>query len=250
LEAYEYETLFQFESSYWWYKGLHGILLDVLRDLRCDASALFLDAGCGTGQNLVNVGNFITSKSWGFDVAAEATRYWTKRSLSTVCRASINDIPFSRDTFDFVMSVDVLECSGVDERQAYGEMWRVAKKGGYLVLVVPAYDWLMEEEHHKAVHASRRYTKERLKILLKHRSVEIVRMTHLFAAVLPAVAMYRLVLARLRRGRPSMPTSNLRPLPSTLNNLLLQVVSVERRALRFFDLPIGSSILAVARKIG
>lgn len=249
MEAYEYETLFRFESSYWWYKGLHRILLDVLRDLRCDASALFLDAGCGTGQNLANVSSSITSKSWGFDVAAEATRYWTKRSLSTVCRASINDIPFPGDTFDFVMSVDVLECSGVDERQAYGEMWRVAKKGGYLVLVVPAYDWLMEEEHHKAVHASRRYTKERLKILLEHRSVEIVRMTHLFAAVLPAVAMYRLVLAKLH-GRASIPTSNLRPLPSALNNLLLQVVSAEGRVLRFFDLPIGSSILAVARKIG
>jgi SAM-dependent methyltransferase len=250
LEAYEYDTLFRFESSYWWYKGLHNILVDVLHELGCDANALFLDAGCGTGQNLVNVGNLITSKSWGFDIAAEVTRYWAKRSLSTVCRASINDIPFANDTFDVVMSVDVLECAGVDEGQAYAEMWRVLKKGGYLVMVVPAYDWLMAEQHHRAVHACRRYSVERLKVLLGRRAVEIVRMTHLFAALLPAVAMYRLVLARLRRRRPDLPTSDLRPLPSLLNNLLLQVVNVERRVLRSFDLPIGSSILAVARKIG
>jgi len=251
LEAHEYQTLFEFESSYWWFKGLHLIVLDAMNTLGLDKNASILDAGCGTGQNLVNVTREVSGASYGFDVASEAAPFWRKRGLQRVCRASINAMPFPGEFFDAVLSVDVLECEAVNEEQAFGEMWRVLKPGGFLLLVVPAYEWLLTPEHHKAVGASRRYSRQRLISLLKKKPMDLIRITNLFASLLPAVAAYRLAVRLLKSsssGDP--PRSELKPLPRPLNEMLFRIMELERRLLRERDLPFGSSIMAVARKAG
>ncbi len=250
MESHEYQTLFELEPLYWWFRGLHLILLDTLHAVGLGQHEPVLDAGCGTGQNLVNIGRQITSTAYGFDVSPEAALFCKKRGLTNVCRASINDMPFAPDTFAAVVSVDVFECDSVLEDQAYGEIWRVLKPGGYMVLVVPAYEWLMTPEHHKAVHASRRYSKGRLAALLRNRPVELIRMTHLFAALFPMVAAYRLGLRLAAGDSEGPPRSELKPMHPALNSLLFNIVKAERQFLKLGDLPFGSSIMAVARKVG
>jgi ubiquinone/menaquinone biosynthesis C-methylase UbiE len=250
VESYEYRTLFEYETSYWWFKGLHRILLDTMNELALPEGSKILDAGCGTGQNLVNLNEKITSEAYGFDFSAHAAPFWAKRGLNKTCLGTINDIPFASETFDAVMSVDVFECEDVVEERAYRELWRVLKPQGYLVMVVPAYAWLMTEEHHKAVRASRRYSKSRLEGLMKSLPVELIRITHLFAALLPVVAAYRLVTPYFKSRSDGPPTSELRPLHPALNDLLSKIVNVERHVLRIWNLPFGSSLLAVARKAG
>lgn len=249
MEPHEYQTLFDCETSYWWYKGLRAILLDTLASLGMDTRSVVLDAGCGTGQNLAAVRDDVTPHVFGFDLASEAAVFWPERRLDGVCRASVNEIPFQSNTFDAVICVDVLECDAVREDIAYGELWRATKPGGYVVLVVPAYDWLMSREHHLAVRASRRYTGRRLKALLTSRPVELIRITHLFGALLPAVAFYRLVLCRIRAASGSVPRSELQPIWPVVNQALFNIVNLERLLLKGLDLPFGSSILAVVRKV-
>ncbi|MGO9566444.1 MAG: methyltransferase domain-containing protein [Desulfomonilaceae bacterium] len=249
MESQEYQTLFELEPLYWWFRGLHLILLDTLHTLGLESHEAVLDAGCGTGQNLVNIGRQVTSSAYGFDVSPEAAFFCKKRGLTNICRASINDMPFASDTFAAVVSVDVFECDSVIEDQAYGEIWRVLRPGGYMVLVVPAYEWLMTPEHHKAVHASRRYSKSRLAAVLRKRPVEVIRMTHLFAALFPAVAAYRLGLRLAAVDSDGPPRSELKPMHPALNSLLFAIVKAENQFLRLGDLPFGSSIMAVARKV-
>ncbi len=249
METHEYQTLFELEPLYWWFRGLHLILLDTLHSVGLGQHEPVLDAGCGTGQNLVNIGRQITSTAYGFDVAHEAPLFCKKRGLTNVCRASINHMPFARDTFAAVVSVDVFECDSVLEDQAYGEIWRVLRPGGYIILVVPAYEWLMTPEHHKAVHASRRYTKSRLAALLRKRPVELLRITHLFASLFPAVAAYRLGLRLAAGDSGGPPRSELKPMHPALNSLLFNIVNAERQFLKLGNLPFGSSIMAVARKV-
>lgn len=250
MQAHEYQTMFDFEASYWWYRSLHLVLLDALDSLGIARDAAILDAGCGTGQNLANIGQRVSSAAYGFDVAHEAAYFWRNRGLPRVCQASINDIPFASDTFDAAMSVDVLECEAVNEERAYHELWRVLKPGGYLILVVPAYEWLMTPEHHKAVGATRRYTKQRLLALLRTKPADLLRITHVFASLFPLVAAYRLGIRLLKPSTDGPPRSELKPMPPVVNELLFHVVDIERRILRRLDLPFGSSILAVARKVG
>jgi len=250
VEPHEYQTLFENEASYWWFRSLHSVLLDTVNDLGLGPDDSILDAGCGTGQNLVNMTRQVTNRAYGFDLAAEAAPFWSRRGLQTVCRASVNDIPFADDTFNAVISVDVLECDAVDETRAYHEMWRVLKKGGHLILLVPAYDWLMTKDHHRAVGASRRYSRSRLQAVLRTRPVTLIRMTHLFGALLPAIAAYRLTLSYFPRHKAGPPTSEIQPLPPVVNETLFRIMGFERRFLRRWDLPFGSSILAVVRKAG
>jgi SAM-dependent methyltransferase len=249
LEPYEYQTLFEFESFYWWYKALHSILLDTLTSLSLSSDSRILDAGCGTGQNLANIHDAVTSSVFGFDVSKHAAIFWNQRNLARNCVASINDIPFASGSFQAVVSVDVLECDQVDEGKALSEIARVLGVGGYMILVVPAYDWLIDKEHHKAVGAVRRYSRSRLLSIISRQPMELVRMTHLFGSVLPAIAGYRYVGNLLSRNKTGQPRSDLKPLNPILNRLLLNIVNVERTLMRKLDIPFGSSILAVARKI-
>jgi hypothetical protein len=107
----------------------------------------------------------------------------------------------------------------------------------------------MTPEHHKAVHASRRYSKGRLAALLKERPMEVIRMTHLFGSLFPAVAAYRLGLRLTAADTNGPPRSELKPMHPVLNSLLFSIVKAERQFLRMGDLPFGSSIMAVARKV-
>lgn len=250
MEPHEYQTLYEFETSYWWYRALHLVMLDSLRGLGVGPSSLVLDAGCGTGQNMVNVGKNLGARCYGFDVAGEAAPFWRKRGLLKVCRASINEIPFRSGYFDAVMSVDVLECDAVDEEHAVSELHRVLKPGGHLVLVVPAYDRLLTEEHHKAVGASRRYNRRRLAALIGRMKFEPVRMTHFYGSLLPAIAAYRLGLKYFSPRVEGPPRSELKPLSPAINELLFKIMNVEINILRRWNVPFGSSILAVARKGG
>jgi len=98
------------------------------------------------------------------------------------------------------------------------------------------------------VGATRRYSKQRVKELLRQRPVKLIRMTHLFASVFPLVAAYRLSQPFLKQEVSETPKSEIKPLPKLLNEALFNMVNAERLLLRKFDLPFGSSILAVARK--
>lgn len=248
MEPYEYKTLFDFESSYWWYRGLRAILLDTLKGLGLGASSRILDAGCGTGKNLQELQGSITAYSFGFDLSQHAARYWPQRGLNGVCLASINQIPFRDGAFDGALSVDVLECDGVREEEAYRELLRVVRPAGFVVLVVPAYSWLYAEKHHKAVHASRRYTRRQVTSLLTKGPVRVLRITHLFPSLLPAIAGYRLLQRLSDHDGAEYPRSDLRLLPSLLNGALFRIVDVERRLLGRVDFPFGSSLLAVVQK--
>jgi ubiquinone/menaquinone biosynthesis C-methylase UbiE len=250
VEAHEYQTLFEFEPSYWWYRGLHLILLDTVRSLGIGPDARVLDAGCGTGQNLLNLTREISNNAYGFDFSTHAASFWGQRCLDKACVASINEIPFPSETFEAVVSVDVLECGAVNEDEACREMCRVLRPRGYMVLVVPAYDWMLNAEHHQAVGAVRRYTRARLAAMLERQPVEVLRVTHLFGSVFPLVAAYRLADRFLPRGINGEPKSDLKPLHPAINRLLFTVVNAERKFLQRFDVPFGSSILAVARKKG
>lgn len=210
---------------------------------------MVLDAGCGTGQNIVNLRDKSSYETFGFDISVHAASFWPQRSLESACVASINDIPFRDETFDAVIAVDVLECEAVIESQACGEMWRVLRPGGFLTLVVPAYAWLLSEEHHKAVMASRRYSRKQVLELLDAMPTKLVRLTNLFASLLPVTASYRIFQPYWKRLSSNEPRSEIKSLPRFINETFFRLVDLERSLLRKFDLPFGSSILAVARKV-
>lgn len=248
MEAHEYRTLYELETSHWWFRGLRAVLVDTCRQLGLSQCARVLDAGCGTGKNVEVIGREMGYQVYGFDTSSVAAQYWPYRQLRRMCIASVNAIPFRDETFDAALGIDVLECDGVDEGTAYRELWRVVRQGGYLIVVVPAYRWLMSPEHHQAVHASRRYTRRRLLKLLQRTPGRLIRVTHLFGSLLPPIAAYRLWRRLAVGSGGECPRSELAPLPPVVNTWLFRVVDWERRLLSSVNLPFGSSILGVVQK--
>ena len=248
MEAYEYQTLYEFEKSYWWYRHLHNVLIELLLMLDADQNFRILDAGCGTGQNMDNLVGKISNHIYGFDLSSHATPFWKKRNLTRVCNASINQIPYADKVFDYVVCVDVLECQEVREVKAIAEMIRVTKPGGYICLVVPAFDFLMSQKHNQAIHAIRRYTKLKLLGLFSNHQVQEIKTRYLFAPVFPLIVIYRWSLSYFSSRSPELPHSELSKLPSWLNWILYKYVSLERYLLPHLNLPFGSSIITIVQK--
>ena len=55
MEATEVRKLTELEDRHWWYRGRRQVLERVIAGLRLPARARILDAGCGSGRNMVEL---------------------------------------------------------------------------------------------------------------------------------------------------------------------------------------------------
>lgn len=98
-----------------------------------------LDAGCGTGwfsKAAAERGASVTSMDLGENLLAEVA----KKCNSERVVGSILEIPFPENTFDFVVSSEVIEHTP-DPYKALHEIYRVLKPGGTMVLSTPNKFW-------------------------------------------------------------------------------------------------------------
>ena len=244
MEPDEYTRLARYEQWYWWYVAQRETIARTIEMLGPRPKAKLLDAGCGTGQCGALLAKRFKLEVFGVDASGHAAALWNGDSSIKRCVASINTLPYSDSTFDLVLSMDVLDCCGVNQQRAVSEMARVLKLGGHVVLIVPAHPWL-RSRHDQAVHSAGRFTRPALTRLLATAGLVIEQMRHLFAALLPLIVAKRL-LDRLRSNR--RPRSDLTALPAPLNRLLLAAARFESRITQRVSMPFGSSILTVARR--
>lgn len=235
------------EDSYWWYRTLRS---HVVRELasRLLPGAHVLDAGCGTGGMLDSLRRH--PARWqlsGHDLSPDAVRLTRDRGFDSITQGSISSIPIPPDQCDAVVCLDVLYHKAVDESAALRELHRVLKPGGWLLLNLPAWDSLAGE-HDRAVEGVRRYTPDRIRALLAPPLWHIESLHGWNALLFPAVWTSR-QLSRLRNQTATGPAqSDLKPLPPFLNQLLAAISATDLAVCRSFQIPIGTSLFAVARR--
>ena len=127
-----------------------------------------LDAGCGTGRNLIEFGGL--GEAEGVDFSADAVEFCRRRGIERVQQAVLEQLPFDDGRFDVVIATDVIEHLD-DDRRALAELRRVTAPGGRLVVTVPAYTWLWSR-HDESMHHRRRYTAGRLSAADERRGLE------------------------------------------------------------------------------
>lgn len=244
MDVREYEIMFQAEERHWWYLGMATITRALLnRHVHPSQRLNILDAGCGTGAAmttyLADYGDVT-----GVDLYKEAVTLSRKRNASRLARASILDLPLASASFDLVTSFDVLYERGVpDETRALREFFRVLLPGGYVLMRLPAYDWL-RGQHDERVHTRRRYTKGFLKSLLEQSGFHIVHLSYANTLLFP------LALAKRIGERISPLCSERSDLNvDRTNEIFRRILSWEAPFVSSFGLPYGLSVFAVARKI-
>jgi SAM-dependent methyltransferase len=165
VQPSEYDKLDRMEDQMWWFAALHANLLLAARQSQLDLP--ILDAGCGTGGFLSRLaGNYCSKPVIGLDLDFQACQRAAVKSARPVCAGSINDLPFADAALAGIFSADVLCHEGVDERRALHQFYRCLCPSGWLILNLPAYEWMLSR-HDAAVSNIRRYTVTSLRHLLK-----------------------------------------------------------------------------------
>jgi len=245
METREYQTLYDSENSHWWYLGLKDLVLSfVVKYAEKKKETRILDAGCGTGGILKDLEGY---KAWGLDISQEAIRFCRLRKLNNVINASTSNIPFDDNSFDLIISLDVLYHLGVeDDRGALRELTRVLSEGGTLLLNLPAYDSL-RGRHDRAVHTRHRYTIDELEEKVKAAGLVVEKITYRNTVLFPLAFLKRILQGRSVKSADKVESDVVLP-PDFINKLFTKILFFENRLLRTINFPFGLSIFCVARK--
>jgi SAM-dependent methyltransferase len=236
--------MYEAEEAQWWYAGQRAIASALLEPAIGGGGPRprrLLDAGCGTGFNLLALSGL--GRAVGVDLAPEAIAFCRERGVRAV-RASLLALPFPDASFDAVTSFDAIYHAWVtDDRAAVAEMARVVRPGGVVLVRVPALRVLWGA-HDAEVQSRHRYTRAELRALLESCALRVERATYCNSILFPLL-LGRRTLDRLL-GREGSDVGFLpAPLEGVFRRALLAEAALVRRG---FSLPVGASVTALARR--
>jgi ubiquinone/menaquinone biosynthesis C-methylase UbiE len=233
------------EDRHFWFIGMRRHARQMLdAALRGRTVHVIVDCGTGTGRNLDWLQQY--GLAVGIERSPVGLRLGRARRARLV-QGTVTALPVATASADLVTSFDVLYClDDASEAQAIGEMFRVLRPGGIALVNVAALD-ILRGAHSTLTHEVRRYTRTRLGARLEQAGFRLERLTYTNMATFPITLASRLA-DRLtgRDARASAVEFTVPPAP--INAILDAALAVEAGLARFVNLPVGSSIMAVARK--
>lgn len=244
MEEKFYEEYAQIEATHWWFEGRRAIFDTILKSLELPAGPLFVDLGCGTGANL----NFLAGygRVMGLDWGAAAARYARSRTSVPVLRGDVTALPFRSNSVDLITAFDLVEHID-DDLACAAELARVCRPGGYVLVTVPAFHWMWGRQdtinHHK-----RRYQADALARLFTDQGLQIQRFTYLNTFLFPVVAAVRLFRRLVPEKNGELVSDFAMTKPGRINTLLGRFFGAESKLIKHWDLPVGVSLLCLARK--
>lgn len=237
------------ERHHFWFRGFRrfvGVMLSRAAGSRRDLTVL--DCGCGTGTNLWHLASW--GRAFGVELEPTGLRFARASGLTRVARGTVARLPVADGTIDLVTSFDVLTClEAAAERAAVAEMLRVLRPGGHAVINVAAVEFL-KGNHSLLAEEKRRYYRHTLRALLEAEGFEILRVTYTNFTTLPVLLPVRLAqqLSGLHMPEGSVTETTVPPAP--VNLALTLALAAEAMLIKWVDMPVGSSLLCLARKPG
>ena len=204
--------------------------------------ARILDAGCGSGRNMVELARFGTVT--GVELSQTSIELARAREAGEVVAGSVLEMPFDDHSFDLAVTLDVIEHLEDDEG-ALRELRRTVAPGGALLVTVPAYQWLWSG-HDVINHHHRRYTRRTLQRVAEQAGWKQVRTTYFNSLLLPVAILLR-ALDRFNT-KTTESSLDLWVPPEPINRLLEQPLNLEAALIaRGGRIPAGLSLMAVFR---
>ena len=264
MQESEYAKTYELERTFWWFVAKRRASRTLLEGVELVPPATgrspsrrprILDAGCGTGGNLEWLAE--RGRSFGVDLSEtalqfcrrrmrEATRSAASLTTGTLLCGELAHLPFADDTFDLVTAFDVLYHKWVvDDGAAMGELARVCRPGGYVLITDSALPFL-RGPHDQAWGGARRYTRATLRQVVEQSGCKVRRLSYFHFLLFPVIAAQRLLERWF--SSPERAKSDLQPVHPLLNALLKSVYAIECPLLHLVPLPIGSSIICLAQK--
>jgi SAM-dependent methyltransferase len=244
------ERTFHAEQRHFWFRGFRRFVAPLIERATAGRSRpRLLDAGCGTGANLAFLEQY--GVTFGLELFARGLTFGHARGLPRLMQGSVTHLPFADASIDVVLSFDVLYCLDTfAEQAAIGEMFRVLRPDGSVVINVAALD-ILKGDHSALGGEVRRYTKRELRDKLERAGFQVTRLTYTNASLFPITATVR-ALQRLRGLKAELDNKgDFYVPPAPINALFSGVLGVEAKIIAAgIDMPLGSSLLCLAKKPG
>lgn len=237
-----FSDLYREEEGYWWSIARRRLITLFLRTYSTSRSPRIIDVGCGGGGFLRSLKGF--GKLFGLEYSASGSIYASEKSDARIVRGSAVALPFRDNSFDALISLDVIEHLDGEE-EALKDFSRVLDKDGIIILTVPAFNLLWSPRDVMLEH-KRRYTVKRLRALLEKAGFKVIRCSYTNAFYFPGLLAYSLI-KRLFKG-DTKPKTAILSLPSWLSTVFSGLLKLEEYILTYTNIPIGTSIICVARK--
>jgi SAM-dependent methyltransferase len=211
-----------------------------------------LDVGCGAGNMIHHLSHYGQVK--GIEIDPRPVKMARQRGYDVDQFDATQPMPFDDNSFDAVTALDVIE-HNQDDLAILADSYRVLKPGGHMVITVPALMWLWSHNDDINAHV-RRYTAAELKQKLAQTGFTVRRVTYNNFFIFPLAAAL-ILLRRSAQAKPKLASHHLseeeyqvemEPASPPVNALLTLVGKVEAALIRFLDLPIGTSLIAVGQK--
>jgi len=231
------------ERDHFWFRGFRRFMEPLVARVADGRRIDILDCGCGTGHNLTMLRRY--GRAYGIDLTWAGLQYARSRGDKKVARATVAALPVADARFDLVTSFDVLYGLPDDvERAALAEMIRVLKPGGWAIVNVAAIPWL-RGNHSVLGGELRRYRRRELCDKLAAAGFRVTRSTYTYFSIFPMVAAVR---AKQRLSGHVESDAEISVPAAPINAALSALLGVEAAALRIANMPIGSSVMAIAQK--
>jgi len=265
-DTINFVLLFAIEDQHFWFRARNRIIATMVSQITAGLPLGYrvLEVGCGTGNVLRTLEQACPrGMVVGMDLFAEALQYARRRTSCPLVQGDARALPFNTQ-FDLICLFDVLEHLP-DDMQVLRELHAMLATGGILLLTVPAHPSLWSYFDEASCHY-RRYELVELESKLIRAGYQIEYLTQYMASIFPFVWVRRRWTA-LTQGRSTgnaghmHERASLATLPScarvcgelriipVVNDLLALLLAQEARLVaRRLPLPIGTSLLAIARK--
>ncbi len=238
FSTHRYSQLAALEQTHFWFIARRQHVLSLLRKF-CERKVRhFADIGCGTGYNL----GFFTAFShqvYGLDRLVEHSPHQVASPCHMAC-TELPQLPLLNESVEVCTLLDVLE--HVDDRALLTETSRVLSQNGFMIITVPAFQWLWSERDVQAGH-QRRYNKAQLIELVTEAGFKVKYINYYQFLLFPLVLITRLFSRKKRIHQHEE-----KPSPF-INRICHTIASLELRLhCKGLYFPWGSSLVLVATK--
>jgi len=204
------------------------------------------DAGCGAGYNLKMYESLGTV--FGCDFSEDALYFCQQRGLVRLVKADVNALPYKNGKFDLISMLDVLSHESIpDDVKVLEGIVGLLKDGGHVLLTDNALK-ILRSPHDLAYHVRERYRKKMLKRRMEKAGLEVLRMSYFNFFLFPAIFFVRFA-ERIRGAKTGPVESDLKAVPRLANSFLFGILKFEALLMKKINLPWGSSLICLARKI-
>jgi SAM-dependent methyltransferase len=249
-----FEELARVEDRHFWFQARNHLISRLVKKIssRMSAGYSVLEVGCGTGNVLrVLQETCRNGRVVGLELWFDGLRFARKRTNARLVQGDVRNYPFGKQ-FDLIGMFDVLE-HVPEELETLRALRDALAPDGKLILTVPAHQFLWSY-FDEAAHHCRRYSLQELRARLVEAGFQVEFISQFMACTFPIVWLWRKVSGRRQHGKPddarTLSAREFRVVP-VMNGALTMLLRLEARWLsRGRGLPIGTSLLVIARKQG